>query len=121
MATGVTCPTIRYHPAIIAQAAATLGILSEGRFTLGLGSGERLTEHVVAAGHPSVSDRQAMLREAIEIIRSRREEDGRWLHEGTMRGRIPFLLEERGEPGRWTTLIATRVLKWWDAAQEAPS
>jgi G6PDH family F420-dependent oxidoreductase len=69
LATGVTCPTIRYHPAIIAQAAATLGILSEGRFTLGLGSGERLNEHVVAAGHPSVSDRQAMLREAIEIIR----------------------------------------------------
>ena len=69
LATGVTCPTFRYHPAIIAQAAATLAILSEGRFTLGLGSGERLNEHVVAAGYPSVSDRQAMLREAIEIIR----------------------------------------------------
>jgi len=69
LATGVTCPTVRYHPAIIAQAAATLAILSEGRFTLGLGSGERLNEHVVAAGYPSVSDRQAMLREAIEIIR----------------------------------------------------
>lgn len=69
LATGVTCPTVRYHPAIIAQAAATLAILSEGRFTLGLGSGERLNEQVVAEGFPSVSDRQAMLREAIEIIR----------------------------------------------------
>ena len=69
LATGVTCPTVRYHPAIIAQAAATLAILSEGRFTLGLGSGERLNEHVVAAGYPNVRDRQAMLREAIEIIR----------------------------------------------------
>jgi hypothetical protein len=54
--------------------------------------------------------------EAIEIIRSRRGTDGRWLHEGTLRGRIPFLLEDKGEPGRWTTLIATRVLAWWDAA-----
>ncbi|MGC4175066.1 hypothetical protein [Demequina sp.] len=55
--------------------------------------------------------------EAISVIRERRGEDGRWLHEGTMRGRIPFVLEEKGEPGRWTTLIATRVLNWWDAAQ----
>jgi G6PDH family F420-dependent oxidoreductase len=69
LATGVTCPTVRYHPAIIAQAAATLALLSDGRFTLGLGSGERLNEHVVAHGYPSVSDRQAMLGEAIEIIR----------------------------------------------------
>lgn len=69
LATGVTCPTVRYHPAIIAQAAATLALLSDGRFTLGLGSGERLNEHVVGHGYPSVSDRQAMLGEAIEIIR----------------------------------------------------
>lgn len=69
LATGVTCPTVRYHPAIIAQAAATLALLSDGRFTLGLGSGERLNEHVVGHGYPAVADRQAMLREAIEIIR----------------------------------------------------
>ncbi|MGR0321032.1 TIGR03557 family F420-dependent LLM class oxidoreductase [Agromyces sp. ZXT2-3] len=69
LATGVTCPTVRYHPAIIAQAAATTSLLSDGRFTLGLGAGERLNEHVVGAGYPAVGERQAMLREAIEIIR----------------------------------------------------
>lgn len=69
LATGVTCPTIRYHPAIIAQAAATMSIVSDGRFTLGIGSGERLNEHVVGHGFPAVAERQAMLREALEIIR----------------------------------------------------
>ncbi|CUU59831.1 F420-dependent oxidoreductase, G6PDH family [Parafrankia irregularis] len=69
LATGVTCPTIRYHPAVIAQAAATVALLSDGRFTLGLGSGERLNEHVVGREYPAVAQRHAMLREAIEIIR----------------------------------------------------
>ena len=69
LATGVTCPTMRYHPAIVAQAAATTALLSDGRFTLGVGSGERLNEHVVGDAWPSISVRQAMLREAIEIIR----------------------------------------------------
>jgi G6PDH family F420-dependent oxidoreductase len=70
LATGVTCPTIRYHPAIIAQAAATLALVSDGRFTLGVGSGERLNEHVVGRDFPDeVRVRQAMLREALEIIR----------------------------------------------------
>ncbi|PJE95356.1 LLM class F420-dependent oxidoreductase [Streptomyces carminius] len=69
LATGVTCPTVRYHPAVIAQAAATLALLSEGRFTLGVGSGERLNEHVVGRGFPAVSVRHEMLREALEIIR----------------------------------------------------
>ena len=50
LATGVTCPTVRYHPAIIAQAAATLSLVSDGRFVLGVGSGERLHEHFRAAG-----------------------------------------------------------------------
>nr|WP_272918250.1 TIGR03557 family F420-dependent LLM class oxidoreductase [Gordonia sp. SID5947] len=68
--TYVTCPTIRYHPAIIAQKAATLQILADGRFTLGLGSGESLNEHVVGAGWPAIGDRQAMLVEAMEIIRA---------------------------------------------------
>ena len=68
LATMVTCPIMRYHPAIVAQAAATVGVLSEGRFTLGLGAGERLNEHVVGQGWPSASVRQNMLRDAIAII-----------------------------------------------------
>ncbi|ROO88695.1 G6PDH family F420-dependent oxidoreductase [Actinocorallia herbida] len=68
--TGVTCPTVRYHPAVIAQAAATLAVLSQGRFTLGVGSGERLNEHIVGDGFPeSPKKRQDMLREAVEVIR----------------------------------------------------
>jgi G6PDH family F420-dependent oxidoreductase len=67
--TYVTCPTIRYHPAVIAQKAATLQLLSEGRFVLNLGSGESLNEHVVGEGWPSVHVRQDMLEEAITIIR----------------------------------------------------
>ncbi len=69
LATGVTCPTVRYHPAIIAQAAATLALVSDGRFVLGVGSGERLNEHVVGRGFPAVRVRHEMLREALEIIR----------------------------------------------------
>ncbi len=67
--TFVTCPILRYHPAVVAQKAATLGVLSDGRFTLGLGAGENLNEHVVGQGWPSVDVRQDMLVEAIEIIR----------------------------------------------------
>ena len=69
LATGVTCPFIRYHPAIIAQAAATTALLSDGRFTLGVGAGERLNEHVVGQGWPAVTERHEMFREALEIIR----------------------------------------------------
>jgi G6PDH family F420-dependent oxidoreductase len=68
LATGVTAPIIRYHPAVIAQAAATTQILSDNRFTLGIGSGERLNEHVVGAAWPAVRIRHHMLREALEII-----------------------------------------------------
>jgi G6PDH family F420-dependent oxidoreductase len=67
--TYVTCPTFRYHPAVVAQQAATLQILSEGRFTLGLGSGENLNEHVVGQGWPPADVRQEMFMEAIQIIR----------------------------------------------------
>jgi G6PDH family F420-dependent oxidoreductase len=67
--TYVTCPTTRYHPAVVAQKAATLQLLSEGRFRLGLGSGENLNEHVVGGGWPSPQARLEMLEEAVEIIR----------------------------------------------------
>lgn len=66
--TYVTCPTIRYHPAVVAQKAATLGILSGDRFRLGLGSGENLNEHIAGARWPAVGTRHAMLAEAVEII-----------------------------------------------------
>lgn len=69
LATGVTCPSMRYHPAIIAQAAATLAILSDNRFTLGVGAGERLNEHVVGLGFPASRARHERFREALEIIR----------------------------------------------------
>ena len=67
--TYVTCPTFRYHPAVVAQKAATLQLLADGRFTLGLGSGENLNEHVVGEGWPTVQNRQEMLAEAVEVIR----------------------------------------------------
>ncbi|MFI8347431.1 LLM class F420-dependent oxidoreductase [Streptomyces sp. NPDC085596] len=66
--TYVTCPTFRYHPAVVAQKAATLQLLSEDRFRLGLGSGENLNEHVVGQGWPAVDVRHEMLEEAVEII-----------------------------------------------------
>src|SRR5213083_90284 len=55
--TAVTCPTVRIHPAIIAQAAATSSVLTDGRFVLGLGSGEALNEHVTGARWPSTATR----------------------------------------------------------------
>jgi len=67
--TGLTCPIVRYHPAIIAQAAATVAILSGNRFTLAVGAGERLNEHVTGARWPSTPERHAMLGEAIDIFR----------------------------------------------------
>ncbi|MDN3289349.1 LLM class F420-dependent oxidoreductase [Streptomyces thermocarboxydus] len=68
--TYVTCPTMRYHPAVVAQKAATMQLLSGGRFRLGLGSGENLNEHVVGGGWPPVDVRHQMLEEAVEIIRA---------------------------------------------------
>ncbi|MBB1258941.1 LLM class F420-dependent oxidoreductase [Streptomyces alkaliterrae] len=68
--TYVTCPTVRYHPAVVAQKAATVQLLSQGRFRLGLGSGENLNEHVVGAGWPTPGVRLEMLEEAVGIIRA---------------------------------------------------
>jgi G6PDH family F420-dependent oxidoreductase len=64
----VTCPFLRYHPAVVAQKAATVAALSGGRFELGLGAGENLNEHVVGRGWPPVHVRHEMLAESIEVI-----------------------------------------------------
>ncbi|MDX6278819.1 MAG: hypothetical protein QOJ72_2947 [Nocardioidaceae bacterium] len=66
--TYVTCPIGRYHPAVVAQQAATLGILSDGRFSLGLGAGENLNEHVIGQGWDPVNVRHERFAEALEII-----------------------------------------------------
>jgi G6PDH family F420-dependent oxidoreductase len=66
--TYVTCPILRYHPAVVAQKAATVQILSGGRFRLGLGAGENLNEHVVGQRWPAVGERHEMLSEAIDVI-----------------------------------------------------
>ena len=66
---GVTCPSFRQHPAIIAQAAATMASMYPGRFWLGLGSGEALNEHIVAGYWPEVAERISRMFESIEIIR----------------------------------------------------
>jgi G6PDH family F420-dependent oxidoreductase len=67
--TAVTCPTVRIHPAVIAQAAATATILLDGRFCLGLGSGEALNEHILGDRWPEADERLEMLEEAVEVIR----------------------------------------------------
>ena len=66
---GVTCPTVRIHPAVIAQASATTALLLEGRFFLGVGTGEALNEHILGHRWPPPGVRRAMLEEAVEIIR----------------------------------------------------
>jgi G6PDH family F420-dependent oxidoreductase len=67
--TAVTCPTVRLHPAIVAQATATSAVLHEGRFVLGVGSGEALNEHIYGDPWPSADVRLEMLAEAIEVMR----------------------------------------------------
>jgi G6PDH family F420-dependent oxidoreductase len=97
--TYVTCPTMRYHPAVVAQKAATIQLLSDGRFTLGLGAGENLNEHVTGGSWPAVDVRHEMLVEAIEIIRPLLA--GKTV---TFRGRH----------------LATANAKLWDLPAEAP-
>jgi G6PDH family F420-dependent oxidoreductase len=74
--TYVTCPIMRYRPAVVAQQAATLQLLSDGRFTLGLGAGENLNEHVTGEGWPAVAVRHEMLAEAVQIIKKLFKGDG---------------------------------------------
>lgn len=68
--TAVTCPTVRIHPAIIAQAAATASLLLQGRFCLGVGSGEALNEHILGDRWPEADERLEMLEEAVHVIRT---------------------------------------------------
>lgn len=68
--TGVTCPLIRQHPAIVAQAAATCADLSSGRFFLGVGTGEALNEHITGLRWPPIDIRREMLVEAVGVIRA---------------------------------------------------
>ncbi|MGV9770437.1 TIGR03557 family F420-dependent LLM class oxidoreductase [Streptosporangium sp. NPDC003464] len=67
--TAVTCPLVRVHPAIIAQAAATSAALTGGRFQLGVGTGEALNEHIIDSRWPPASERLEMLEEAVELMR----------------------------------------------------
>jgi G6PDH family F420-dependent oxidoreductase len=67
--TAVTCPTVRIHPAVLAQAAATASVLLDGRFRLGVGSGEALNEHVTGAAWPGADRRLEMLEEAVAVMR----------------------------------------------------
>jgi G6PDH family F420-dependent oxidoreductase len=86
--TYVTCPIGRYHPAVVAQKAATMQLLADGRFTLGLGAGENLNEHIVGGRWPLVGVRHQMLAEAVQIIRAL---VGRWhgdLSGQAFRGRV---------------------------------
>src|SRR5258706_6580405 len=70
LGTGLTCPILRYHPAIIAQAAATMSCLAPKRFYLGVGTGEALNEYAATGEWPSYNERRARLEEAIELIRA---------------------------------------------------
>ena len=67
--TAVTCPLVRQHPAIVAQAAATSALLTGGSFTLGVGSGEALNEHILGERWPPAEERLEMLEEAVAVIR----------------------------------------------------
>jgi len=80
--TAVTCPTVRVHPAVIAQAAATSSLLLDGRFVLGVGSGEALNEHITGANWPSTDVRLEMLEEAVEVMRLLWSSDGFVNHRG---------------------------------------
>jgi G6PDH family F420-dependent oxidoreductase len=98
---GVTCPSFRFHPAIVAQASATLAAMYPGRHWLGLGSGEALNEHIVGGYWPETPERIARMFEAIEIIKKlfgSRDKDVK-------------------HDGRYFKLEATRL---WTMPDEAP-
>jgi G6PDH family F420-dependent oxidoreductase len=136
--TYVTAPTFRYHPAVVAQQAATLQILSDNRFTLGLGSGEALNEHIVGTGWPSADVRQARLVEAATIISALFDGgyvnfDGRYFRIDSAKlwdlpdQRVPIGIAVSGEQS--CSLFAplaqvmigidpdARLGRWWDASR----
>ena len=82
LATAVTCPTFRTHPAVVAQAAATSAVMLGGRFVLGVGSGEALNEHILGDAWPPAESRLEMLEEAVEVMRRLWTEDGFVTHRG---------------------------------------
>jgi G6PDH family F420-dependent oxidoreductase len=97
LGTGVTCPTMRIHPAIVAQAAATCACMLPGRFFLGVGTGENLNEHVLGARWPSPDERLEMLEEAVEVMRllwQGGEQTHRGKHYTVERARIYTLPDE---------------------------
>lgn len=106
--TGVTCPTVRIHPAVLAQASATAATMLPGRFLFGVGSGENLNEHVVGARWPPTPVRHDMLEEAVEVIRALWR-GVQWTHHGrhytverarlhTLPDRLPPILVAAGGP-----------------------
>ncbi len=97
--TGVTCPIIRIHPAIVAHAAATAAAMMPGRFFLGLGSGENLNEHVLGDRWPAIDERLDMLEEAIAVIR------------------LLWTGEEQTHRGRYYTVEQARI---YDVPDEPP-
>jgi len=115
--TGVTCPTTRIHPVIVAQAAATVAAMMPGRFWLGVGSGENLNEHIVGEGWPETAVRQERLEEAIEVIR-KLWEGGLTSHHGhhfTVENARIYTLPDRPPPimvataGERATELAGRI------------
>ena len=128
LGTGVTCPTVRIHPAIIAQAAATAATMMPGRFFLGVGSGENLNEHVLGDRWPPVSTRLEMLEEAVEVIRELWQ-GGLRSHRGrhyTVENARIYVLPDQPPPivvsafGPEATDTAARIGDgWWNTSPDA--
>jgi G6PDH family F420-dependent oxidoreductase len=117
--TAVTCPTVRIHPAIVAQAAATSATLLDGRFTLGVGTGEALNEHILGDPWPGIEQRLSMLEESVTIMRALWEGgnvsfDGQ--HYVVDRARLYSLPEEEVEvyASAFGPTAAESVGKWAD-------
>jgi coenzyme F420-dependent glucose-6-phosphate dehydrogenase len=100
---GVTCPSFRFHPAIVAQAAATLEAMYPGRSWLGVGAGEALNEHIIAGYWPEAAERSLRMFEAIELIKK--------LFDASLAGK------DVKHAGRWFTMESTRL---WTMPDVAP-